>query len=126
MSAGNELTAKDVFRLIAPVWEKAMEERRYSDAMIAGFLGYFLFRDAKDETLESVGVSWIWGPAHRLMQDNSKSFNESPSERFVCSFCGRGEPHVRLAAGIGTGTGTTFICNDCVTTLSEVFRKGSS
>jgi hypothetical protein len=113
----NELTAKDVFRLIAPIWKKAMEERRYSDAIIPGFLGYFLFRDKKDEKLETVGVSWIWGRAHRLMQDNSKSFNE----RVVCSFRGRGEP------GFGwlPDQDPVFIYNDCVAMLSEVFRDGS-
>ena len=41
-----------------------------------------------------------------------------PETEPACSFCGRKHPEVRLGAGP-----EAFICDDCVSLFTEVFRK---
>jgi RNA polymerase-binding transcription factor DksA len=52
------------------------------------------------------------GTIERLLPEHHQA------ERDRCSFCGRQTPEVRLAAGP-----EAFICNECASTLSDVFAK---
>jgi hypothetical protein len=43
---------------------------------------------------------------------------DDPANKHECSFCGRGPPDVRLAAGPNV-----FICDGCVTMAKDVFSR---
>jgi len=95
--------------MLTPIWMKAFEERRDEDALLLALVGYIISREkySRDEQIAAL-------LALRAVIDKLAPKAEA-EER--CSFCGRRPPLVRIAAGPGA-----FICDSCVSTLSDVFN----
>jgi len=101
-------------RLIAMAWGERMKQQRFQSAALVALLGYLLSREQANEELEAgwmplmlTAVDELRGEPHQQAAGDDKP---------ACSFCGRGEPEVRLAAGA-----RAFICDACVSTFSDVF-----
>jgi hypothetical protein len=97
----------NVLDQLMPVWGKAMQEKRYHDALAVAYAHYLLARATKLED-DELFLSGIKAAVDGLLPA------DDPANRTECSFCGRAPPDVRLAAGP-----RVFICNECVTMLSE-------
>lgn len=108
-------------RLIGLVWGRLMMQERYQSAAFVALLAYFLSREEHDDELESGSMPLLLKAIDELRGAQDERPGSSSAELLACSFCGRGEPEVRLAAGA-----RAFICDACVSTLSETFSADPS
>jgi ClpX C4-type zinc finger len=109
----------DIFRILAPEWERAIVEKRYHDVIVNGLLGYLLIHEQKSEPFEKVALGYVLKAISDLLSEY-KGQRVTRAEA-ACSFCGRTEPEVRLGAGPGV-----FICDSCVATFAEIFADKDS
>lgn len=105
-------------QLMSLAWGKLMMQKRFMGASAVALLGYFLAQEAKDEEFRDVSLSTLFKAMEELksQQDATPSAEPRPS----CSFCGKTEPAIQLAAGPNA-----FICNECVENLASVFDQKS-
>jgi hypothetical protein len=106
----DESDLPDVVDKLLFMWGKATKEKRFHDALALAYANYIIAREMKDD-----------GSSLTLMKAAIDSLlpADDPANRNECSFCGRARPDVRLAAGPNV-----FICDKCVTMLSEdVFSR---
>jgi hypothetical protein len=106
-----------VFQNLSSTWETALNEKRQHDAIIDGVLGYLFFRGKDVPVYEHASLICVRKAIDDALADSStgQEINQAKSE---CSFCGRAEPEVQLAAG-----SRGFICNSCVSRLDKVFKE---
>jgi hypothetical protein len=110
-----DLTGNDIVKLLLPAWRRAMDEGRHRDGVLTAILGYFVLRERKDDTYDKMPLYWMQKATFLILEEFHNAFKEA--NKGNCSFCGRTEPDVRLAAGP-----SAFICDSCVATLGEVFK----
>jgi ClpX C4-type zinc finger len=113
-----ELPPIDVGRYLACVWGKLMMQKQFNNALLTGFLGHLVALETQDAELKSGAATWIEKTMQEFTEAQNDKARHAPESSHTCSFCGRGESEVRLAAGA-----KAFICNSCVTTLNEFFSK---
>ncbi|HMK79658.1 MAG TPA: ClpX C4-type zinc finger protein [Xanthobacteraceae bacterium] len=106
--------ASNLFQGLSSEWEVAISAGRQRDVLLSGVLAYQFFRQSKDAPFEGAVLVYLKKAIDDLVE---KVIPECAKATPACSFCGRGEPEVRLAAGA-----RAFICNSCVATLGDVFR----
>ena len=101
---------KKVPDLLTSIWMRAFEEKRFHDALLSAFANYLISRELKNEEFEETFLIAMAAVIERLLPP------DNPDKKDQCSFCGRRPPEVRLAAG-----SDAFICDGCVTMLSQTF-----
>lgn len=106
-----------LFENLSLTWETALKEKRPRDVIDSGILAYHFFRDKGDFTCEHASLAVVRTAIDDILANvfpDRKTNKTQPA----CSFCGRGEPQVRLVAGANG-----FICDACVSLVSEVFKE---
>lgn len=111
-----EFTPINIGRHLAEVWGKLMMQKQFNNALLTGVLGYLVSLESDDTELKVGATSWISKTMEELQGGGP---GNTPASGPACSFCGRGEPEVRLAAGA-----KAFVCDSCVGALSKVFASG--
>lgn len=106
---------------LSSLWIRLVSQKQYNAALLTGYLGYVISLETKDDELKVRAASWIEGAMQGIRESLGLEVSHDVSSSPSCSFCGRGEPEVQLAAGA-----KAFICNSCVGTVSAVFagKKG--
>jgi hypothetical protein len=100
--------------MLTTIWMKAFEEKRFHDALMNAFANYLISREMKNEEFEQTVLISMKGAIERLLPPDGSDKEDQ------CSFCGRRPPAVRLAAGPDA-----FVCNECVTMLSQTFATST-
>jgi hypothetical protein len=113
----NEPNLDLLFENLTLAWETALNEKRPRDVIVSGILGYLLFRDKGNLPREHASLLTVRQAIDDLLAETLPDEAADRSEP-VCSFCGRGQSEVRLAAGAHG-----FICDRCVSQLGEVFKE---
>ena len=91
---------------LADTWQKAMDQRRYKDAVKAGCEAWLRHESEGDENGSMAALSLIHlAIAELIFRGPNGPAKPSPA----CSFCGQSGSEVRLGAGPDV-----FICADCV------------
>jgi hypothetical protein len=114
----NELRNGDLFVALSTTWDAAINEGRPRDVILGALLANMYFRETRDEPFEHGVLIYVRKAIDDILEAVGKSVSDRPTH--ACSFCGRTEPDVRLAAGA-----TSFICDSCVSTLADVFGRSS-
>ncbi|MEQ9246710.1 MAG: ClpX C4-type zinc finger protein [Nitratireductor sp.] len=91
-----------------------MRQKQFGNAMITSVLTYLLAESMGEEQLKNGAISWL---KLSLSAKDSKYTSQSESE-LSCSFCGKQQPEVKLAAGSGG-----IICNMCAKNFTAIFEK---
>jgi hypothetical protein len=112
----SELKLDLLFENLTLAWETALNEKRPRDVIVSGILGYLLFRDRGSLPQEHASLLTVRQAIDDVLAETLPGQTAGRSAP-VCSFCGRGEPQVRLVAG-AEGS----ICDSCVSLVSDVFR----
>src|SRR5713101_2668130 len=110
-----DIRTRDLFPNLSLEWENALNEKRPRDVILSGVVAYILFREKGDQTLQHATLTCVRKAIDDLLREDAAGEHPHTPQN-LCSFCGRGEPAVRLAAGA-----RGFICDSCVATLSEFF-----
>jgi hypothetical protein len=113
--------SKDFISALSGIWGQALQDKRYHDALLVGLCGYLFCHDRNDKALETVALSWIRKASEPIQQQARDTREQGRKKQNICSFCSRGEPEVKLAAGPAA-----FICDSCVKMLSKVFKSQKS
>lgn len=113
----NEDLLGKFFESLTSTWETALNERRPQDVVFGGILAYLFFQDAADQNRKMASLVYLREAIDDLLGDVAGRKNPIATKP-GCSFCGQGEPEVRLAAGANG-----FICDSCVRNLGEVFKQ---
>jgi ClpX C4-type zinc finger len=108
----------DLISVLEPLWGHALQAKKFHDALIIGLLGYVFFHEHKDKSLETVALMQIMRACESILSKRQEARKKNTKKGNTCSFCGRSEPEVHLAAGI-----SGFICDSCVEMLHGVFKK---
>jgi len=105
-----------LFQEMSASWEAALVDKRRQEVVTEGVLAYLFFQQQKKQEFENASLIYVRQAINELL---AECVPEQQPERskHVCSFCGRGHPEVRLAAGADG-----FICDKCVSQLGEVFK----
>jgi hypothetical protein len=106
----DESDLPDVVDKLLFMWGRATKEKRFHDALALAYANYIIACEIRDD-----------GSSLTLLKASIDSLlpADDPANRNECSFCRRAPPDVRLAAGPNV-----FICDGCVTMLSEdVFSR---
>jgi hypothetical protein len=98
-------------------WETAINEKRQYDAIVGGVLGYSFFRGKGASAYERASLTYVRKAIDDTLGEVEPN-KQSDDSQHACSFCYRRPPEVRLAAGANG-----FICDKCVSQLSEVFKE---
>jgi len=114
-----EQELSDFPKLISLIWGRLMMKKHYDGAALAAMLGIFIAREEGNQELADGSTSLMLKAVDELREEGSGTSAPS-SAKPACSFCGRSEPDIHLAAGA-----RAFICNSCVATLKEVFDAES-
>lgn len=112
----NEPSLDLLFENLSRTWETALKEKRPRDVIVSGILGYLFFRDNGNFTYEHASLVTVRKAIDDVLVEALPGQTAGRSEP-VCSFCGRGEPQVPLVAGA-----KGFICDSCVSLVSDVFK----
>lgn len=106
-------STSELFRIASDIWQEFIDRREYDAAIESAIATYGIMRARKVQRLARGALNLI----HVSIELSSPG--DGRSEDVVsCSFCGRGEPDVRLAAGA-----KAFICHPCVTTLNHTLSR---
>jgi hypothetical protein len=108
----------DLTELLIVLSGKLIVEKRFEAAMSLSLLSHHLAIDMNDEELKSMARTWLSIAFEEWNKETKDVSVVSSSETPSCSFCGRKEPEVRLAAGVNA-----FICDSCVKLLAGTFLK---
>lgn len=112
----------DAYDKLADLAVHAGEQKKYHDSLQYAIAAYEITRDDERSGVNLITLALIYEACERLLEINSaevvKKAQESRKGKTACSFCGKKEPEVKLGAGPGV-----FICNECVITFSEAFKK---
>jgi len=115
---GNDGPSPDrLFQDLTTAWETALEEKRQREVILGGFAAYCYFHELNEKTFETASLIYVQKAIAELLEDVLPRQHLDRSQR-NCSFCGRTEPQVRLAAGANG-----FICDSCVKALGNVFNN---
>src|ERR1700761_2733248 len=108
--------AAKLFDIVSDIWQSRIDDGDFHEAVLVGMSGYLLLRAQKTKDSEKLapGALNLVHVAIELSQRRTGEPGNEPS----CSFCGRREPDVKLAAGPDA-----HICNACVEMLGGVFNK---
>lgn len=106
-----------LFENLSRTWETALKEKRPRDVIVSGILGYLFFRDKADFACEHASLLTVRTAIDDILA-NAFPDRKTNKTQPAYSFCGRGEPQVRLVAGANV-----FICDSCVSLVGEVFKE---
>jgi hypothetical protein len=107
--------SEKLFEIASDIWQSRMTEGNFHDAILVGMSTYILLRMQNDEKLSPGALNLV----HVAIETTDRtSGKQGLSDDMSCSFCGRREPEIKLAAGPNA-----FICNMCVEALAGVFNK---
>ena len=115
----SEVASDDLFHSLLSTWETAIAEGRPREVIPSALTAYFLFRERKEEAHELATLIYTRSAIDSVLEMMGQSIPKPAT--LTCSFCYRTEPDVRLAAGPNV-----FICDSCVSTLSDVFQEKTS
>ncbi len=113
----------DAYQNLMNLYLKSENEQKYEEALRYAVAAYGIARDfeIKDELLST--VVFMHAACEEILILHAKKFTTRRSElKFACSFCGKTEPAVKLIPS-GHEPVAVFICNECVSTFSEAFKK---
>jgi len=99
-------------------WVEASETKRYHEALLYAIVSYLLSREYKDAQAEHNAITMMNSGCVHIVEALLEKRKEARKGQTACSFCGKTEPDITLAAGPHA-----FICNECVATFSEVFQQ---
>jgi hypothetical protein len=102
-----------LFEMASDIWQSCMDRGDFHEAILTGMSAYILLRAQGSERLAPGAL----GLVHVAIEASERSASDH-SHELSCSFCGRREPEVKLAAGP-----SSFICNMCVDALGQVLNK---
>jgi hypothetical protein len=105
---------KEHFGILLDLWAQASHENNHREALLHAITGYLVFRGLEDA---DAFLGPIESASMELLKPHLEEAKRATGEKAACSFCGRGEPEVKLGAGPGV-----FICNSCVNAFSEIFK----
>lgn len=108
----------DIHTKIEELCIKALRDHRYQDAVDHGISAYLFGRDLEPKSMHVVTLDFIRMACEAIVANEKKSRGLS-KEKSTCSFCGKSEPAVRLAAG----QPGVFICNECSARVSKSFKE---
>jgi hypothetical protein len=108
-----DIPSLELPRLSSMVWGELMKQQRFQSAALVTLLAYLLSREQFDEELAAGWLPLMLKAVDELRGESKAADDDKPA----FSFCGRGEPEVRLGAGAGV-----FICDSCVATFCEIFE----
>jgi hypothetical protein len=106
-----------LFEIASDIWQSRIKERNFHDAILVGMSTYILLRAQNEEKLFPGALNLVLVAIESMDEFAGKSDQIGDMS---CSFCGRREPEVKLAAGPNA-----FICNECVSALADSFSKKS-
>src|ERR1700730_11205115 len=96
--------SEKLFEMASDLWQSSMDGRDFHGAILTGISAYILLRAQNSERLAPGALNLV----HVAIEASQRPTSEQGHE-MSCSFCGRREPEVVLAAGP-----SSFICNMCV------------
>jgi hypothetical protein len=117
----SEFGPVDILEWLDSLPRTASGDERHHEAILASLLGYLLFRERNDWRYEKASLICLQSAVEGRLKEFGDQPVQSGGDQKACSFCLRGQPEVRLAAGPDC-----FICDVCVATLSEVFGAKSA
>jgi hypothetical protein len=112
-----DMEEKNIFLGSLSKLSQLNRDGNYHEAIKRGLLLYLLSHSDSDDTQDSMALVYVQTAIEKLLQTlTEKSPTDEPTR--CCSFCGQSPPKVRLGAGPNA-----FICNECVDTFYEIFKK---
>ena len=104
--------SEKLFEMASDIWQSGMDSGDFNSAILTGMSAYILLRAQNSEQLAQGALSLV----HVAIEASQRPAGRRGDE-LNCSFCGRREPEVRLAAGP-----SAFICNMCVETFGKALN----
>ena len=117
----NDSQLKTLMEAVSECCGQAILEKRYRESILVGALGYILFNESGHQTFAQATLGFVSDAIALSAGQPAASQIHRKSSEPSCSFCGRRDPQVKLAAGPDA-----FICDSCVATLSKTFATGKS
>ena len=112
----------EFYQVVGAGLEKALRDKRYHEVLLGGLSTYLFFREKEEKFFENAMLAYLRVAIDRLLAEGDPGQSDLMGKgHHECSFCGRGEPDVRLAAGA-----KGFICDACVLLLSDLFHPKPS
>lgn len=107
----------EAFRIFSDLWEASMNAGQHLEAVRAG-VSTFLIANGRDERIANgaLNLMLVAISAHYGLKPPELSGGPAENPESGCSFCGRKQSEVRLAAGP-----SAHICEECVRQLGDVF-----
>jgi ClpX C4-type zinc finger len=93
--------SEKLFEMASDVWQSAIDSGDFNTAILTGMSAYILLRAQNNERLAQGALNLV----HVAIEVSQRTAGEKDHES-SCSFCGRREPEVKLAAGP-----SAFICD---------------
>lgn len=105
--------------LLLGMWAQASDERKYREAFMFAITGYLNLAGTEEG---DAFLGPIVNSGRKILEpyveEAKKAMAEhGMGEKRACSFCGKGEPEVKLGAGP-----SVYICDSCVSIFSEIFK----
>jgi hypothetical protein len=116
----NHFKPDEFYQGVGAALEKALSAKRYHEVLLGGLSAYLYFREKEEKLLERGMLAYLRVAIDALSVDGDPGQSILMGQH-ECSFCGRREPDVRLAAGA-----KGFICDACVLLLGELFHPTPS
>src|SRR5258707_2109659 len=118
----NDFKPDEFYQGVGTSLEKAIHDKRYHEVLLGGLSAYLFFREKKEKPLENAMLAYLRTAIDALSAEGGSGQSDLMGMgHHECSFCGRREPDVRLAAGA-----KGFICDACVLLLSDLFHPKPS
>src|SRR5580700_4085388 len=105
MTGVKNLSSDSLFQSLTTAWEAALNAKRPRDVILGGFVAYCYFHDQNEQTFEAASLLYVQKAIEEHLAAVLPQDDTAPTKS-SCSFCGRTEPQVRLAAGA-----KGFICD---------------
>jgi len=117
MADTTDLPSSRLFEDLTGSWETALRGNRQREVILGGIAAYCYFHELNEKNFETASLIYVRQAIDELLRAvlPQQQAGHAPHS---CSFCGGTEPQVRLAAGANG-----FICDSCVRTLGEVFKR---
>jgi hypothetical protein len=105
--------SEKLFEMASDIWQSGIDDGDFHRAILTAMSAYILLRAQNSERLAQGALNLVY-----VAIEASQRPADEPGHELSCSFCGRREPEVKLAAGP-----SSFICNIGVEALSRDLNK---
>lgn len=114
-----EKLSDEAFRIFSDLWQLSMDAGQHVEAIGAGVSAFLLANGRDAQTANgALNLIYVAIAAHYGLKQPELSSGPVEHSESECSFCGKKQPEVRLAAGP-----SAFICEECVRLLGDVFAE---